>query len=90
MSDQLQNLREQIDQWDSELLIVLARRMELVKQVGEYKQQHSLPPLDQSRWAEVKQARLAQASELGLDTALTHEILETIHEHALRLEAKND
>lgn len=88
--NELQKLREQIDQWDSELLVVLARRMELVKQVGEYKKQQQLPPLDQDRWASVQQERGEQAEQLGLDTAFTYELFELIHTHALQVEAKDE
>lgn len=88
--NELQKLREQIDQWDSELLVVLARRMELVKQVGEYKKQHKLPPLDQTRWTAVQQARREHAEQIGLDAAFTHELFELIHTHALQVEAKNE
>ena len=86
MANDLQELRKQIDQCDSELLATLAKRVALIKQVGRYKQQHSLPPLDQKRWAQAQQLRQTQAIQLNLNTTLVHDIFELIHNHALHLE----
>ncbi|WP_368570658.1 chorismate mutase, partial [Acinetobacter baumannii] len=40
MAEELQSLREQIDQVDKSLLSLLAKRMQLVAEVGEVKNRH--------------------------------------------------
>lgn len=84
--NELEKLRKEIDQCDHQLLTLLSNRMELVKKVGDYKQKHTIPPLDQGRWDTAQQMRLAHAQKLGLDHQLTIEVFDCIHMHALRLE----
>lgn len=86
----LPTLRQQIDECDAELIAVLARRMQLVKQVGEYKKHHQLPPLDETRWQQVQQKQQTKAAKLGLATTFTRDVFELIHTYALTLEAGND
>lgn len=43
MAEELQYLREQIDQVDKSLLSLLEKRMQLVAEVGEVKNRHGLP-----------------------------------------------
>lgn len=43
MSVELSHLREQIDEVDKSLLDLLAKRLQLVAEVGEVKSQHGLP-----------------------------------------------
>ena len=86
MDNQLQTLRQSIDGCDQQIISQLAQRVNLVKQVGEYKKARGLPPLDQARWNAAQQVRLDQAAQLGLDATLTEKIFNLIHEHALNLE----
>jgi chorismate mutase len=82
----LEELRKEIDQADEQLLKALARRMEAVQNVGVYKKENNLPPLDETRWQKVLEDKIAQAHELGLSEGLVKELYETIHKHALKLE----
>ena len=47
--EELEQLRSQIDDIDSELLYLLSKRQEVVKLVGEYKIKRNIPVLDQVR-----------------------------------------
>ena len=47
--DKLQQAREEINAIDKQIAQLYARRMEAVKQVLKYKQQHGLPVLDTAR-----------------------------------------
>lgn len=58
---ELQALRGEIDRVDRELLSLFEKRMELTRQVGEYKIAHDLPVLDAKREGEV----LAQKAALA-------------------------
>jgi len=84
--NELEKLRKEIDQCDHQLLTILFNRMEMVKKVGEYKQKHNIPALDQDRWDAAQQARLSHSQKIGLDPQLTRDLFDCIHLHALRLE----
>lgn len=93
MSDQplppqlnLSDLRQEIDEVDTQLIAVLAHRLELVKYVGKYKKQHNLPPLSPERWQEVVTTRIKLAKAKGINEHFMSIILEAIHNHALELE----
>ena len=82
----LENLREQIDELDHELLCVLAKRMDIVREVGKYKQERGIPPLDEKRWQEVLRSKLLLALSLNISEKFIENIYNLIHEHALELE----
>jgi monofunctional chorismate mutase len=50
---ELKDLRNKIDQIDQELATLIEQRLEVVKQIGDYKKKHNLPILDQNREQEV-------------------------------------
>ena len=50
---ELKDLRNKIDQIDQELVTLIEQRLEVVKQIGDYKKKHNLPILDQNREQEV-------------------------------------
>ena len=49
----LDSIRQEIDQIDQELVVLLEKRMVCVGQIVEYKEQKGLPVLDQGREREV-------------------------------------
>lgn len=64
--DELTLLREQINQIDAELTTLLQRRMQVVKQVGEYKKAQNLPVLHTGREQEVLDRNAALVTEQEL------------------------
>ena len=82
----LTNFRDQIDQIDSQLIELLAKRFEVVKQVGMYKKEHNIPPLQSTRWQEVLETRMQHARDIALDAEFVEDVWTRIHEHALKLE----
>ncbi|MBO4941167.1 MAG: prephenate dehydratase [Clostridia bacterium] len=64
--NELETLRNEIDQIDSELLPLFLKRMECSKKVAEYKRKNNLPVLDKSR---EKQILDHKASMIPLDKA---------------------
>ena len=57
----IDELRTQIDRIDSDMIRLYAERMETVKQIGRYKQEHHLPVTDPAREREVLNKAGAQA-----------------------------
>jgi len=66
--------RQQIDEVDSKLLELIAKRLEIVKLVGEYKKQNNLPVIDKSREA----ALLDKLAEKGEKYNISRDLIESI------------
>jgi chorismate mutase len=86
--DKINELRKKIDVLDQQLLKVLRDRLLIVAEVGKIKKELGVPPLDQERWNEVLEKRLMMGESLGLQKEFVKNILDTIHEEALKIEAK--
>lgn len=86
--NQLQVLRDQIDEIDQQLIKLLVQRMQVVQQVGAYKKAHGIEPLDVKRFQQVLESKIEQGSKLGLSESLITDIYERIHYEALMLEEK--
>lgn len=82
----LSNFRNQIDQIDNQIIELLAKRFEIVKQVGHYKKEHNLPPLQPGRWEEVLQDKIQKAKKYNIDQNCIVDIWNRIHESALKME----
>ncbi|MFZ7216598.1 bifunctional chorismate mutase/prephenate dehydrogenase [Avibacterium avium] len=73
--DALKELRTEIDTLDQELLQLFAKRLALVKKVGEIKHQQGLPIYVPNREAEMLQARRQEAEKLGVPPDLIEDVL---------------
>lgn len=82
----LEQLREEIDQLDSELVSLLAVRMKVVEAVGRYKAQHGLKPLDSKRWQSVLESRIVLGKKVGLTADFIQDIFNAIHKQSLLIQ----
>ncbi|MCB5271473.1 MAG: chorismate synthase [Candidatus Cloacimonetes bacterium] len=71
----LPSFRESLDKVDEELLTLLWRRREIVRQVKEYKQQNDLPPQDLAREREILNKAAILAEEMDLPPELVQDII---------------
>ncbi|AVB29527.1 TPA: bifunctional chorismate mutase/prephenate dehydrogenase [Proteus mirabilis] len=78
MAEELQNLREQIDQVDKTLLSLLAKRMQLVAEVGEVKNRHGLPIYAPDREAAMLASRRNEAEKMGISADLIEDVLRRV------------
>ncbi|GHV55967.1 cytochrome c4 [Bacteroidia bacterium] len=83
-TESLTELRQQIDQLDDELLTILAKRMRISREIGQYKKEHNMPVLQTHRYDEILDKRLSQANDLEVGVAFMKEVLEAIHEESIR------
>ena len=67
--DELQKLRQDIDEIDEQLVGLFRRRMDVTRRVGEYKRERGIPVLDQARERQVLQNKGELAGE-GLRPAV--------------------
>ena len=76
-------LRSEIDDVDDELLQLLARRMNVSSQIGEYKKEKGLAIVQMDRWKQILANHLETGKELGLSTELINKVFEAIHQASI-------
>ena len=84
IEDELGRLRQQIDDCDHELLAVLARRMSVSREIGQFKKAHNLRVVQPTRYQDVMRARVAVGTTLGLPVEFTQQLMQAIHEESVR------
>jgi monofunctional chorismate mutase len=62
----MKNLREQIDIIDESMLNLFLERMQIVKQVAEYKKENRLPVLDKNRELEIIKKNVDRVDNLDV------------------------
>lgn len=80
--------RQQIDKIDTQLIQMIAQRMEVVKKIGEYKKQHKIQTVQPNRWQTILDSRQKIAEELNLPSDLVLDIFEIIHQMAIQIQNK--
>lgn len=83
-TEPLSQLRHQIDDIDNELIDLLAKRMRVSREIGQYKKEHDMTIVQTSRYSEILDKRGAQGSLLGIDPECIKGIFEHIHEESVR------
>lgn len=82
--NKLEELRTEIDKLDGELLQILAKRMEIIDEIGEYKNKNDITILQMKRWAGIIEDRLSIGTHLGLEEAFLKQLLSLMHEESIR------
>lgn len=86
--NQLELLRGRIDALDNELMEILASRMEIVRQIGQYKKENNVTALQISRWTELMEKRSAQGENLNLNKTFIQILFQLIHEDSVRMQTE--
>jgi len=87
MNDKLlEDWRKKIDEFDEELLHILAKRINIVREIGKFKKTHGITPLSEKRWQEVLKSKLSKASSLNLSVEFIERLYNLIHEYSLKIE----
>jgi chorismate mutase len=84
----LEVLRDRIDHLDHDIIDLLARRMRVSEEIGEYKRANNVSTLQVSRWSALLADRLAQAEDLGLPADYARAIYEIIHRESVRRQSE--
>ncbi|MBN2035618.1 MAG: chorismate mutase [Chitinispirillaceae bacterium] len=82
----LELLRTEIDAIDSNLIALLGKRMEFVREIGVWKRDHNVALLQLGRWKQILATRLRNSESSHLSKQFVHDIFEHIHEEALRIQ----
>lgn len=80
----LEALRSDIDRLDQEVLELLGKRMEVAREIGQYKKDNSVTILQMSRWKDVLDTRIKQATSYELSEKFCTQYLQQIHDESIR------
>lgn len=79
----LASLRGEIDDIDDELLQLLARRMEVSAQIGEYKKRNNVAVVQMDRWKKILDDHVATGMDMGLSPELINKVFEAVHQASI-------
>lgn len=81
-------LRVEIDLLDEELLKIIAKRMDIVREIGNLKKEKNLEALDKNRWQSVQKRIKEAAKNNNLSEEFVEKLYQEIHQAALKLQGK--
>jgi chorismate mutase len=82
--NKLEELRSEIDKLDEEMIDILARRMAIVEEIGQYKKENNITILQLKRWSQIIHERVNNGIALGLSRRFLLKLLETLHEESIQ------
>ena len=83
-TESLDVLRHQIDEIDNSLIEMLAKRMRISREIGQYKREHDMTVVQTTRYNEILDKRGAQGVLCGMANEFVRNIYEAIHEESVR------
>ncbi len=83
-TENLNELRRQIDECDNDIIEVLSKRMRVCREIGTFKKEHNMTILQTHRYNEILDKRGAQGALCGMDADFIRHVFEAIHEESVR------
>lgn len=83
-NDTLGDFRLHIDTIDSRIIELLAERMDVAREIGEYKRQHGMAVVQHDRYNELLLAAEAKAEAMSISKKFVNQIFSAIHEESVR------
>ncbi|MCB9283747.1 MAG: bifunctional 3-deoxy-7-phosphoheptulonate synthase/chorismate mutase type II [Lewinellaceae bacterium] len=83
----IEQLRYQIDEIDEDMIQLLAKRMKLAEEIGNFKREKQIAILQTQRWNEVLEKGLRLGKQYGLSKAFMTALLKTIHQESINHQA---
>lgn len=80
----LEELRNRIDSIDHQLIGLLASRMRISEEMGEFKCRNGVTVFQLERWLEIIQTRTRHGISEGLDSDFVGSVIRIIHEESIR------
>ncbi len=87
-TEDLTDLRAQIDELDNAVLEQLAKRMRIAKEIGQYKKDHNMPVLQANRYEKLIKNRVNNAALMSMSEEFVRNILRAIHEESVQQQIK--
>lgn len=83
-TENLNTLRQQIDQIDNDLLEILSKRMQISKEIGQYKKEHNMTVFQARRHDDVLRSRVQNGVKMGMNGDFVKSVYQAIHEESVR------
>jgi len=80
----LVQLRKVVDEVDEEILKWVAKRMDLVEKIGEYKRENNITVLQLERWLDILKTRTSLAETKSMDVDFVRKLYQLIHKESIR------
>ena len=80
----IKQLRRQLDEIDDKVVELLARRMSICREIGQYKKDHNMTVFQAGRYREILEKYGAKGALCGLDPKFVAAIFESIHQESVR------
>lgn len=84
--NKLEELRDMIDSIDKDLLNIIAKRMEVAKEIGQYKRDNNITILQSNRWQDLVKDRVKEGEKKGLSEEFLSTYLQSIHGESIRIQ----
>ena len=84
----LEKLRQQINNLDDEMLQILAQRMKIADQIGQYKKDNNITILQPGRWQEIIEKTADRGEKLGLSRDFLNKYLDAVHLESINHQKK--
>lgn len=84
----LEQVRNKIDSIDQQIIELLANRMRLVEQIGEYKRTNNVTIFQLRRWEKILESRIECGKRLGLDEEYIKSLLQLVHKESIKKQAE--
>lgn len=83
LKSDIEELRRQIDRIDEELLNIIEERMNVSKQIGQYKKENNITILQPARWHEILRSNIEKGAARGLSEEFVSRLLKAIHQESI-------
>ena len=80
---ELERMRKQIDILDEEIMHILASRMKVAREIGQYKKDNNMTILQNERWKEILQKYVDRGAQSGLGEEFVTRIIKSIHDESI-------
>ena len=84
---ELSSLRAEIDLLDEQLWEIIGRRVDVAREIGEWKRTHAEPVIQAQRYQEVLEHCYRVGQQYGLSIEVIKEVMEALHKESVRVES---
>ena len=87
MDKDLSSLRSEIDQLDEQLWEIIGKRVNVARQIGEWKRINKEPVIQAQRYQDVLAHCHRVGRQYGVREELVNEVMQALHQESVRVES---
>ena len=84
----LEEYRSEIDKLDAELIEILARRFEIIADIGNYKLHNNITIYQTKRWSNILKDRIENGKKHGINDEFLKKVLQLVHKESILRQTK--